>query len=172
MTGIIDTERLIIREIFPEDANDLFEMDADHEVHQYIENKPVNSIEEIYQVIEMIRKQYMDHGIARWAVVDKVSQECLGWCGLKFFQEPLNGYQDFYELGYRFKRKHWHKGYATESAKAILDYAYENLAIRDIFAIVDPRNENSKKVLRKLGFNFINTFDYDGDSTDWFELKK
>ncbi len=172
MTGIIDTERLIIREIFPEDANDLFEMDADPEVHQYIENKPVNSIEEIYQVIEMIRKQYMDHGIARWAVVDKVSQECLGWCGLKFFLEPLNGYQDFYELGYRFKRKHWHKGYATESAKAILDYVYENLAIRDVFAIVDPRNENSKKVLRKLGFNFINTFDYDGDTTDWFELKK
>lgn len=53
-----------------------------------------------------------------------------------------------------------------------LDYGFKNLNTETIFAITDPKNEHSKKVLTKLGFDFQETFDYDGDPTDWFELKK
>ncbi|MFZ4261657.1 GNAT family N-acetyltransferase [Sphingobacterium sp. HJSM2_6] len=169
---IIETERLILREIVPSDAADLFELDSDPEVHRYIENKPVKAIDEIYPVIEMLRKQYEDYGIARWAVVDKLSKECLGCCGLKYFIGPLNGHQNFVELGYRFKRKHWHKGYATESAKAIMEYAQEQLHLTKIYAITDPENEYSKKLLYNLGFKLINRFDYDGALTDWFAFEK
>ena len=49
---------------------------------------------------------------------------------------------------------------------------FSNLNIDQIFAIVDPKNVNSKKVLSKLCFEFQETFDYEGDPTDWFELKK
>lgn len=167
-----ETERLIIRELEHTDENDLFEMDADPEVHLYIENKPVKSIDEVKRAIEMLKKQYKENGIARWAVVDKVSNECIGWSGLKYFKEPLNNHSNFYELGYRFKKKHWGKGFATESAIAILDYGFKNLNIDSIFAITDPKNINSKKVLAKLGFDHQETFDYEGDLTDWFELKK
>ncbi|WP_317168047.1 GNAT family N-acetyltransferase [Flavobacterium solisilvae] len=55
---------------------------------------------------------------------------------------------------------------------AIIDYGFKNLNIDKIFAITDPKNNNSKKVLSKLGFNFQETFDYEGDLTDWFELNK
>lgn len=75
-------------------------------------------------------------------------------------------------MEYRFKRKHWGKGYATESSQAVLDYGFKNFNIDSIFAINDLRNSNSKRVLSKLDFDFIETFDYDGDKTDWFELKK
>lgn len=54
MSILIETERLIIRELVSTDENDLFEMDSDPEVHLYIENKPVKSIDEIQKVIEMI----------------------------------------------------------------------------------------------------------------------
>ena len=167
-----ETERLILRELEFTDEMDLFEMDSDPEVHLFIENKPVKSIDEITIVIEMLKKQYKENGIARWAVVDKLTNECIGWAGLKFFNEQLNNHNNFYELGYRFKKKHWKKGFATESSNAILDYGFKNLRTDSIFAITDPKNANSKKVLTKLGFDFKETFDYEGDLTDWFELKK
>lgn len=166
------TERLILREIESTDENDLFEMDSDPAVHLYIENKPVQSIGEITKVIEMLKKQYLKNGIARWAVVDKVTNECVGWSGLKYFNQPLNKHNNFYELGYRFKKKHWGKGFATESSIAILNYGFQKFKIDSVFAITDQQNTNSKNVLTKLGFNFIETFDYDGTPTDWFELKK
>ncbi|PRZ23457.1 GNAT family N-acetyltransferase [Flavobacterium granuli] len=169
---VIETERLILRELEYTDQNDLFEMDSDPEVHLYIENNPVKSIDQITKVIEMLKIQYKENGIARWAVVDKLTNECVGWSGLKYFNQPLNNHTDFYELGYRFKKKHWGKGFATESAIAILDYGFKNLNTNRIFAITDPKNVNSKKLLTKLGFAFQETFDYEGDPTDWFELKK
>lgn len=169
---LIETERLVLRELEYTDGNDLFEMDSDPEVHLFIENNPVKSMDEITKVIEMLKKQYEENGIARWAVVDKLTNECVGWSGLKYFNQPLNNHTNFYELGYRFKKKHWGKGFATESSIAILDYGFKNLNFDAIFAITDPKNVNSKKVLAKLGFNFQETFDYEGDPTDWFELKK
>lgn len=172
MKVVIETERLILREVEFTDEQDLYEMDSDPEVHLFIENKPVKSIEEITKVIEMLKAQYSQNGIARWAVVDKLTNECVGWAGLKYFNKPLNNHNNFYELGYRFKKKHWGKGFATESSIAILDYGFKHLNIHSIFAITDPQNVNSKKVLTKLGFDLKETFDYEGDPTDWFELKK
>lgn len=172
MKPIIVTQRLILRELEYTDANDLFEMDSDPEVHLYIENNPVKSIDEMKKVIEMLKEQYVKNRIARWAVVDRATNECVGWSGLKYFREPLNNHTNFYELGYRFKRKHWGKGFATESSNAIIEYGFKNLNIDSIFAMTDPNNHNSKKVLTKLGFEFRETFDFEGDLTDWFELKK
>ena len=172
MRILAETERLILRELEYTDENDLFEMDSDPEVHLFIENNPVKSIDEITKVIEMLKKQYKENGIARWAVIDKLTNECIGWSGLKYFNQPLNKHNNFYELGYRFKKKHWGKGFATESSIAILDYGFANLNVDKIFAITDPKNVNSKKVLTKLGFDFQETFNYEGDPTDWFELKK
>ena len=172
MRILAETERLILRELEYTDEKDLFEMDSDPEVHLFIENNPVKSIDEITKVIEMLKKQYKENGIARWAVIDKLTNECIGWSGLKYFNQPLNKHNNFYELGYRFKKKHWGKGFATESSIAVLDYGFANLNVDKIFAITDPKNANSKKVLSKLGFDFKETFDYEGDPTDWFELKK
>lgn len=172
MSIFITTERLILREITETDENDLFEMDSDPEVHLFIENNPVQSIDSIRSIIAMLKTQYRENGIARWAVVDKATNECIGWCGLKYFDQPLNKHRDFYELGYRFKKKHWGKGFATESASAVLAYGFKHLAIDKIYAITDPKNLDSKMVLHKLGFEYRETFDYEGDLTDWFELEK
>lgn len=172
MKIFVETERLILRAVAQTDQHDLFEMDSDPDVHRYIENQPVQSIDTISKIITMLRNQYRENGIARWAVVIKSTNECIGWCGLKYFNQPLNQHNNFYELGYRFKKKHWGKGYATESSKAVLDYGFKHLNTDAIYAITDPNNINSQKVLSKLGFNFIETFDYEGDFTNWFELKK
>ena len=172
MNIITETERLILREIEYTDEIDLFEMDSDPDVHQFIDQNPVKSIAEITEVINMLKLQYQENGVARWAVVDKITMKCIGWSGLKFFKTELNNHSHFYELGYRLKKKHWGKGFATEAAIAVLNYGFEKLQLKTIYAITDPENRNSKKVLTKLGFLHTETFDYDGDITDWFELKK
>ncbi|MBC9813457.1 GNAT family N-acetyltransferase [Crocinitomicaceae bacterium CZZ-1] len=172
MNWIIETERLYLREIDVQDVDDLFEMDADPQVHLYIENNPVQTKEQIVEVIQMLQRQYAENGIARWAVVDKQTGECVGWSGLKLFRTPLNGHVDFYELGYRFKTKHWGKGYATETSRAIIDYGFDRLNVTSLYAITHPENEKSIHVLNKLGFQFIETFDYEGDVTNWFEIRR
>ncbi|MBF0574560.1 GNAT family N-acetyltransferase [Dysgonomonas sp. GY617] len=172
MKYILETERLYLREIDSQDVDDLFEMDSDPEVHKYIENKPVKFKEQIVEVIEMLRAQYKKNGIARWAVVYKQSGECIGWAGLKYFSEPLNNHSDFYELGYRLKKKHWGKGYVTEAATSIVKYGFENLGLDIIYATAHTENDGSINVLKKLGFKFTEVFDYEGDPTNWFELQK
>lgn len=169
----LETQRLIIREIEMTDVDDFFEMDSDPEVHKYILQTPVKSKDEVTEVIKMLRQQYKENGIARWAVTDKVSGEMLGWCGIKFYTDELNGHQNFYEHGYRFKQKHWGKGYATESSKAVLDWAFDNLDANTIYAITDLGNAGSIHVLTKLGFELKEVFQYEENlECNWFELKK
>ncbi|MFM7154149.1 MAG: GNAT family N-acetyltransferase [Bacteroidota bacterium] len=167
---LAETERLLLRELDFSDEKDLFEMDSDPEVHRFIDKQPVKTPEEVRKVIIMIRKQYQENGIARWAVTEKATGECIGWSGLKFHRNPLNNHVDIYELGYRFKRKHWGKGYATESSKAVIEYAFRHLPVTTLYAITDPDNTQSRRVLEKLGFVLTEIFDYDGVATTWYEL--
>jgi [ribosomal protein S5]-alanine N-acetyltransferase len=171
MKFITKTERLIIREIDFLDEAGMFEMDADPEVHLYIENNPVKTIDQTRDIIKAIKNQYLENGIARWAVVDRDTNEFLGWCGLRFFKETINNHKDFYELGYRFKRKHWGKGYATESCRPIIEYGFANLGIETIYSITDINNTGSKNVLKKLGFKNTGVFEQDGKLFDWHALE-
>ncbi len=167
---ILKTERLIIRALDFSDESDIFEMDSDPEVHRFIDNNPVKSITQTREFIGTIQKQYKEHGVARWALVCKETHECLGWAGFEFFKTPVNNHVNFYELGYRFKKRYWGKGYATESCKAIIEYGFEQLNINRIFAITYPKHINSKKVLNKLGFKQINDFMYGREIMCWFKL--
>ena len=171
----IETPRLLIREVEFSDVDDFYEMDSDPEVHKYLDQNPVKSKDEMLKVIEMIRQQYKENGIARWAVVDKISGEMLGWCGIKFFREPINDHVNIYEFGYRFKQKHWGKGIATESSLAILDWGFKNLDTDTMYAITHPQNEVSMHVLKKMGFELKGHFYFDyinHEDCTWFELKK
>lgn len=165
-----ETQRLILREIKPSDENDLFELDSNPEVHRYLGNEPLTDIEQIRTVIKNLQQQYLDHGIARWAVIDKLTNECIGWAGLRFHQQ-LNIHTAIYELGYRLKQQHWGKGFTTEASQAILQYGFETLNQKTIYAITDPENTNSIHVLMKLGFQFVEQFDFDEELTNWYELK-
>jgi len=78
-----ETERLLLREILPTDVDAMFAMDSDSEVHKYLGNNPVKDKEQIRGVIEFIRGQYVEFGIGRRAIVDKKTNQFIGWAGLK-----------------------------------------------------------------------------------------
>ena len=170
MSPITETKRLILRKISLTDRNDMFEMDTDPEVHRYIFNQPVESLQEIDEAIEFIQKQYEKFGIARWAIIKKDNMEMIGWCGLKYIDFSLNGMSDFYDLGYRLKRKHWGNGYASEACIATINYAKEVMHLKNLYATVHPENFGSQKVLKKMGFEIGESFDYDGSPSFFCNL--
>ncbi len=169
MRTSIETERLILREVVPTDDIGFFEMDSDPEVHLFLGNNPVKIIEQSRRHIENIRQQYLENGIGRWAVIIKETNEFAGWSGLKL-EKNLNGYAQFYDLGYRFKPKFWNSGIATEAAKAFVDFGFNELQLDKICAYTAAKHVNSGRVLEKCGLIFVNTFLNQGVEELWFEL--
>ncbi len=168
----ITTERLILREIQREDAEDLFEMDSKVEVMEYIGIPPLTKLEEVYPMIDLLQAQYKENGIGRWAVELKSTGEVIGWCGLKLHDKEIDGNINFYELGYRFKPQHWGQGYATESSHVWMDYAFNKIGIDKVFGMTDPRHKDSQKVLKKMGFEYIKQVEFHEEMVDWYECSK
>lgn len=167
-----ETERLILRELLPTDINGMYELDSDPEVHKYLGNKPVTNKDQIVDVISLIRQQYLDHGIGRWAIIDKKNNEFIGWTGLKFVTEKTNNHKNYYDLGYRLIKKYWGRGIATESALASLEYAFDKLDLKEIYAIANFENIGSNHILKKVGLKFIETFDLNGIKHNWYKIEK
>jgi ribosomal-protein-alanine N-acetyltransferase len=167
-----ETGRLILREFIPEDAAGIFELDTDPDVHAYLGNNPLTKIEQAEQVVAFIRKQYEENGIGRWAVIEKESGRFAGWAGLKWVTEPVNNRSEYYDLGFRFIKKYWGKGYATEAARASLAYGFDKLNLEEIFAIVDVRNEASIRVLEKAGMIKVEEFELEGDPHFFYRITR
>jgi ribosomal-protein-alanine N-acetyltransferase len=167
-----ETARLILRELIPADAKGMFEMDSDPEVHLFLGNKPVQSIEQSKADIEFIRKQYIENSIGRWAVIEKATGNFIGWSGLKLIKEINNNHSSYYDLGYRFSKRYWGKGYATESAIAARDYGFKVLQLDEIIGIADINNLGSIHVLEKAGLKRISIFDYQGIKHHWLKIEK
>jgi RimJ/RimL family protein N-acetyltransferase len=120
MKIILETERLLLREMTADDAENAYELNSDWEVIKYTGDEAFESVEAAKTFLENY-KDYEKNGFGRWAVMLKETGEYLGWCGLK-----LNETIKEVDLGYRFSRRNWGKGYTTESSKACLEYGFNN----------------------------------------------
>ena len=172
MKIVAETDRFLLREMLPSDIDGMFELDSDPEVHKYLGNNPVSNRAQIVDTINFVRQQYMDYGIGRWAIIDKKTNEFMGWSGLKFVTELTNKHQNYYDLGYRLIRKYWRKGIATETAMIALDYAFNVLNVEAVYAAASIENIGSNKILQRIGLNFIETFFYKDIECNWYMLNK
>lgn len=169
-----ETERLILREVLDTDLEAMFELDSDPLVHKYLGNKPIKTKDDAQKNIDYIRRQYIERGIGRWAVINKKTQEFMGWSGLKLnTEDTFNGYSDFIDVGYRLIPKFWGKGYATESGKAAIAYAFETMSLPEVFGITEMGNQASHKVLLKIGLGYIEDFYFEKEDLPlrWYEIK-
>lgn len=165
------SKRFLLREIVEADAADMFELDSDPEVHKYLGNKPVKNIAEVEQMIQFIRAQYEENGIGRWAIIDKLTNEFIGWSGLKL-EKQLRKEFHYYDIGYRLKRKYWGQGIATETAIESLRYGFEQLELEEICAAAAIEHKASNHILSKIGLTFSGTFDYEEEPHNWYILRK
>ncbi|MFC5269818.1 GNAT family N-acetyltransferase [Adhaeribacter terreus] len=145
---ILETDRLLLREIGPEDARKMYELNLDPEVIKYTGDPPFES----ELAAENFIRNYPDYsknGYGRWLVVRKTDDEILGWCGLKFLPETQET-----DVGYRFFKKFWGMGYATEAAEACLEYGFKNLGLQTIVARAMHENPASIQVMKKIGMAY------------------
>jgi RimJ/RimL family protein N-acetyltransferase len=89
-----------------------------------------------------------DHGIQYWPIFLLESGAHVGCCGLR----PRPGYADIPELGVHIASRHWRHGYAFEATSCVIDYAFDQLAVRALFAGHNPQNAASAALLSRLGF--------------------
>lgn len=155
MKIILETERLYFRELDVQDSESFYRLNNNPNVIRYTGNSAFKTIEEAYLFLENYH-DYALNGYGRWAVIAKANDEFLGWCGLKY-----DGDLDETDIGFRFFEEKWNKGYATESAKACLDYGFENLKLKKIVGRAMQDNKASIKVLEKIGLQFQGEFDFD-----------
>lgn len=148
MPVILQTPRLYLREFTMDDAQLLVDLNSDPEVIRYTGDHTVDATEAKQVLKDVILPQYPNK-MGRWAVHLKDNDDFIGWSGIKYI-ESLNEY----DLGYRFFKKHWGKGYATESAKSVMEYGLNVLKLKQIVARAAVDNLNSIKVLEKVGLKF------------------
>jgi [ribosomal protein S5]-alanine N-acetyltransferase len=172
MNLLLETPRLILRPLEMSDAQAMFVMDSNPNVHKYLWQTPTQDIEETKKIIEYVQKQYQDNNIGRFATILKDSGEFIGWTGIKFVNEkPENGNINFYDYGYRLNEKFWGKGYATEATKAWIQYAFNQMKIAEMNAYTHTNNDASNHILKKTGFNFMEEYTAeDGIQWNWWKI--
>ncbi len=175
MTFNIETERLILRELRDSDLQGMFELDSNPEVHRYLGNKPIKSIDEAKRTIDSVKIQYKERGIGRWAVINKTTNEFMGWSGIRLNTEyNMNGFTKYYDVGYRLIERFWGKGYATESGKAAVDYAFSSLNLNALYATTEINNQASHNALLKMGLSYIEDFYFEEEQLNlrWYKIEK
>ena len=159
MNLTLQTNRLILRPLEISDAQAMFDMNKNPEVHKYLWQTPEKNIEESIKVIDYVQEQYKENKIGRFATILKETNEFIGWTGIKFVNDQTeNGNTNFYDYGYRLDEKFWNKGYATEASKAWLDYGFNQMKIEKMNAYTHFENGASNHILQKVGFNFIEDY--------------
>lgn len=154
---ITETNRLYLREMSIADAENLYLLNLDFDVLKYTGDVPFKNIDEAKTFLENY-DHYKKFNFGRWAVINKIDNDFLGWCGLKYSQDV-----DEIDLGFRFFKKHWQKGYATESAKACIDIAFNKFRISTIVGRAMKENIASIKVLEKIGLRYYKPYAFDGE---------
>lgn len=150
---ICETERLYLREMMPSDFAALCKILQDEKAMYAYEG--AFGDEEVKEWLGRQLSRYQRWGFGLWAVVLKETGEMIGQCGLTM--QPWKE-RELLEIGYLFQRAFWHKGYATEAAKACKDYAFEVLDAREVCSMIRDTNIASKKVAVRNGMVKVDTW--------------
>jgi [ribosomal protein S5]-alanine N-acetyltransferase len=167
------TPRLLIRRFREDDLEGFYELQGDPEATQFIGGPWTR--EKTRQTLDLIIANYAHKDLEWHAVVDRRDGTFLGICWLGPLGErwcKALGSGPHIEVGYRFVRRHWNKGYATEAGRAILAWGFQDLGLQEIVSIVDVKNVASDRVLQKLGLQFQRTFVHDGLTIKFYRLTK
>lgn len=144
---MFETERLILRVLTGTDAAAVFALRSDAEMMQFI-RAPQNRAESV-NWINLTSSRWKSEKIGFCAVIEKTSNEFIGWCGLWRLEETGE-----IEIGYAIDKKFWRQGFATEAAEEFLRYGFDDLRLDKIVAVARPENTASRRVMEKLKMKY------------------
>ena len=144
---LLSTHRLLIRPFSTDDVTAFAEIVADPEVMRYIGDGSALSRVRAGDHVERSIQSQEKKGYSRYAVCLKESRRLIGTCGFMEFDGEI-------DFGWRYARRYWGMGYATEAARAVLAYARESLQIGQIVCVCFTDNVASLRVIQKLALPF------------------
>ena len=145
---ILETERLVLRELEPSDYRALCVILQDPEVMYAYEH--AFSDAEVTEWLERQLARYAEYGFGLWAVLRKTGGDMIGQCGITM---QAVGEQLVPEVGYLFAKAFWHQGYATEAARACRNWAFETLGADKVYSMIRENNMPSRHVAERNGMN-------------------
>lgn len=170
---IQNSTRLRFRLMGPEDAQLLWQLDQDPSVMHFLNGGKPTSMATITEVFLPRMKAYRDSekGFGLWHVSDKKTQEYFGW----ILARPMDFFSDKpdladIELGWRFFKKAWGKGYATEAAIAIKNALATQPNIQSFSALALEDNIASITVMKKMGMHFMKKYDHKDPSGNFIAV--
>ena len=154
----LETERLHLRRWREQDIDAFAALNADPDVMEHFPD--VLTREETGQMLRRIDRQFEEFGFGLWAVDIKWAKEVIGFCGLAVptFQTHFT---PAVEIGWRFAKSQWGSGYATEAARAVLDFAFEETDLDQVLSWTIPTNQRSQRVMQRLGMSRAPELDFD-----------
>ncbi len=144
----LETERLLLRAVTPDDAADMFHIMRDPHVTRYFGSTPMVLENEAAQRIERINLAWQEQTGVRWAITQRGSARLLGTCGYWRLVKP----HFWAEIGYELAPKYWGQGIMTEAIGAVLQFGFTTMGLHRVEAQIHPANIGSRRVLEKLGF--------------------
>ena len=151
----LETDRLILRKLSAADFELLADLDSDPDVTFFITGGVPEFDESMLQ--HWLAEYERWPGFGTWGVIEKGTGNLVGW----FHLRPEEGKEDEPELGYRFQRAAWGKGYATEGSRALIDKAFSELGATRVFAYALAIHAASRRVMEKSGLRFVRLFHHD-----------
>ncbi len=165
---LFETERLLLREMLPEDYDDLFSLNSDHEVMRYVGDGSVRSRAQMMEELERLLAYYFRKpGLGIWVTALKDSYQFIGTSGLVYYNNTFD-----IELSFRFLKEYWNKGYATETSLALLKYGFEKLGLQKIVCSSDIDNKASIRIMEKIGLRLIENRLVHGRIHACYEIKR
>jgi RimJ/RimL family protein N-acetyltransferase len=164
---ILRTERLVLRELVPEDVDSMHEVLGDPETMRFYPHP--FSRDETAAWIERNRERYAEYGFGLWGLELLETGALVGDCGLTM--QRVDGALDV-EVGYHLNRSYWHQGLATEAATACRDRAFGVLGLDRLIAIILPQNLPSQGVARRIGMEIEKEADHAGWRHLIFSMRK
>jgi ribosomal-protein-alanine N-acetyltransferase len=153
----IETDRLLLRMFSQDDLDDLSIVYANADVMRYLSGHPLTR-EETAGWLNYFLAGWEDYGFGWWAVVLKESGELIGHCGLQFIHVTAE-----VEVTYGLAKVYWRMGLASEAARACLRYGFAQLKLDSIYAMADPGNIGSHRVMERAGMKYDKTEYYKDD---------
>ncbi len=150
---ILETERLTLRKLTQDDLPDMRAILQDPDVMYAYEHDFSDA--DVQRWMDKQYRRYEELGFGLWAVVLKETGEMVGQAGLTM--QECEG-EAVLEIGYLFKKAHWHRGYATEAATGCRDYAFNILGSDVVHAIIKADNYASQRVAKRVGMGKVKEF--------------
>ena len=163
MNSIISSDRLNLRHWVESDITSLIQMNKDEDVMRYFPS--IMSDDESISFYDRINKHFSDYGYGLFVVEERVSNKFLGYTGfmMALFE---SAFTPCVEIGWRFNKENWGNGFATEAAKACLEYGFYKLNFIEVNSFTSVLNKKSEAVMQRIGMNKVGEFNHPKVSID------